>query len=600
MLEPSSLLAFALAAARAAPDVLQPETVRPWVEQMRPAALLLLFLMAVLAAVLGWQDYQRNRLVLHAIRRLELPPSAALVDQELSRLRGRDPAFSLDAFLGEARALFSRVQAARLEGRPPARHEVSDGVWRRAVVEQALERARGRRTLHFDATLREARVVGAFSDPHFDALHVRMVFTSRPAEAGASESAEAARARAGKAEALGAEAWVFLRRPTAKTLEGRAAGKCPNCGAPYEGGAANLCSHCKAILNSGSYGWVLAQTMDYEVYRGPWRQFTGFEEMVERDPGFSPEAIEDRAALLFWKWQHARAARDPRVAARLCAPEMAAELEQEAAALKARKALRWLADARVAGVDLLLLEHDDDEGRDQACVRVRWSGCVAEFPEHSPPRVPRASYATVLTLVRDSGATTDLATGVSSDRCHACKAASDDADSPACQYCGAPREPGAHDFVLRAASSFEQWMARRAEHGEVVEAVSPYVPAFKFADERLRLLQMMAALARADGEVSRGERALIKVCCRRWGVPFPEVREVLDGRAGAPELVLEPGSWPARAFLEALCEMAAIDGVIDSKERALLSRTAKHLGLPIPSLASLRARAEQAPRRARA
>ena len=31
-------------------------------------------------------------------------------------------------------------------------------------------------------------------------------------------------------------AWVFVRRPTAKTLAGQAPGRCPNCGAPYDGG----------------------------------------------------------------------------------------------------------------------------------------------------------------------------------------------------------------------------------------------------------------------------------------------------------------------------------------------------------------------------
>jgi uncharacterized membrane protein YebE (DUF533 family) len=85
---------------------------------------------------------------------------------------------------------------------------------------------------------------------------------------------------------------------------------------------------------------------------------------------------------------------------------------------------------------------------------------------------------------------------------------------------------------------------------------------------------------------------LLKGCCRRWGIDFASVRPVLDGQAPPPEVILEPGSWPARAFLEGLCEAAAIDGVIDATERALLARVAKRLGLEPPTHASLKARAD--------
>lgn len=548
-----------------------------------------------LAMVLAWQDWRRNRIVLRSIRALEVPLSAAKIDEEVAKLKLRDPAFDAAAFVRQAGELFLRVQAARRNGALPPRHEVSDGVYRRAVVEREIEKAQGTRAHEGDLALREARLVGAFSDTHFDALHVRMAFTSRRLDvpAGMGDAEATAKAAAGKVpESLHAEVWVFVRRPSAKTLAGRAPGKCPNCGALFEGGAANLCGHCQAILNSGAYDWVLAQVLDYEVYRGPWRQFTGYEAMVERDPAFSVEAIEDRGALLFWKWVHARSERKVEIARRLCAAELAEVLAAEARDLEARRKRRWIWDVKVAGVDLLLLELDSHENRDEACVRVRWSARVAEYEEQARPTIAPSSFATVLTMVRAAGAKTDVSTGVSSDRCHACRAASQDGDADTCSFCGVKREPGKHDFVLRDARAFEDWMAHRQQQATLEAAVAPYVPAFKFADERLRLLQLMAAMARADGEVGRIERAHLKTCCRRWGVGFDRVRPTLDGEAAPPEGLPEKGSWPARALLEALCDAAAIDGVIDHKERAMLVSVARRLGVEAPTVHALKARAD--------
>lgn len=581
-----------LAAATPAPNVFEQESLAAAFVHWAPAAVAAILLGGLLALVLAYQDWRRNRIVLEAIHKLELPPSASVLAQELAKLKARDPAFDQAGFEQLVTGLFGRVVAARAAGEPPPRHEVSDAVARRATVELALEESQGRRVFHGEPTLREVRTVGAFSDPHFDALHVRVAWTSRPVEAPAkTPAANLSALTSGKSPVLHTEVWVFVRRPTAKTLAGQSPGKCPNCGAPFAGGAANLCTHCKAILNSGAYGWVLAQRLDYEVYRGPWRQFTGFEAMVARDPAFSPEAVEDRAALVFWKWLHARAERRPELARRLATPELLQALQEEAERLARGSKRRWTSDVVVAGVDVLLMDLDTDEGHDEVAVRVRWSGRVAEFGADSPPSMKPASFATVLTLARERGLASSVETGVSSDRCHACKAAFQD-DAVACTYCGAPAEPGRHDFVLRDARPMEDWMAWRQSRATLQQAVVPFLPAFKFVDERRRLLQMIAGVVRADGQVSRAERALVRLCCQRWDIPYGDVLPVLTGEAPAPEVTLPPKSWQARAFLEGLCDAAAIDGYVDGKERGLLATVARRLELEVPTHAALKARAD--------
>ncbi len=539
--------------------------------------------------VLLVQDWRRSKVTFKAIHQLETPASAKLVDQEIARLRKEDRDFDLAAFEQRAQALFARIMDGREKGELPPRHEVSDGVYRRELAMREIEREHGVRLVHTAIHPLEVRTIGAFHDRFFDSLHVRFSFSSRVTELSTGKNLATTRS---PEEQVTTVVWVFVRRPGAKTKKGLPAGSCPNCGAPFSGGATNLCSHCQAIGNSGQYDWVLAQELSFDAYRGPWREFTGLEQMNERDPGFCPEVSEDRAALIFWKWILARTRRDPDQLRRVATPSMLQETAAEAEAYRGRGERRWIWDVQVEGVDLVLIDHDTDEDKDEVCLRVRWRGRVGDFSEGSRPVVPVSSQSTVLTLVRESGVKTDMRTGVSSDRCHKCKAAHGEADTVKCSYCGAPLEPGKHDFVLDGAHGWETWMSVRRQRAEVAKTVEPYLPSFKFADERLRLLQMMAAMARADGRVDSSERALLKLCAKRWGVGFRDVAPMLDCHQ-PPEFDLEPGSWLARSFLEAVITAAAIDGQIDSKERALILRLARRLRIAAPSREALAARAEQ-------
>jgi hypothetical protein len=58
------------------------------------------------------------------------------------------------------------------------------------------------------------------------------------------------------------EVWSFLRHRGAITQPQKAGlieGNCPNCGAPIEINQSANCTHCKALLRSGQYDWVLSE-----------------------------------------------------------------------------------------------------------------------------------------------------------------------------------------------------------------------------------------------------------------------------------------------------------------------------------------------------
>jgi tellurite resistance protein len=91
----------------------------------------------------------------------------------------------------------------------------------------------------------------------------------------------------------------------------------------------------------------------------------------------------------------------------------------------------------------------------------------------------------------------------------------------------------------------------------------------------------MAALAAADGVVDAKERALLRMCARRWSVDWSKVESTLTGGIPAMGLGLDvsPGSTEAFTVLNALVEMAMVDGRIDRRERLMLEHVARRLHL---------------------
>lgn len=527
----------------------------------------------VVALLLFRQDLRRSR-PSRSLARLEQLPTLDRLEQALAGLRQRDPKFDLREVEKQARRLFSLTRAPLESTDALPRTELSDGMFRRMLVQRALWKAEGRPVPAGTPEIDEVRTLGAFAEPAFDSLHVRVQWR----EAGSREE---------RAEVL-----VFVRRPHARTVPVKE-GKCPECGAPYPGGPANLCPFCRAVLNSGEYGWVLSQALELDAYRGPWREFLGVERMIAQDPGFSPECIEDRGALIFWKWIQSRVEQSPDRLLRFSDAHYRARRQERDERLAARGEREWLWQVRLHGVDLLKGVRENEEGFDEVHVRVRWSACHGVVDARWPrPSVPSTSQATVFTLVRTTGALTDLRRGISSDRCPSCNAALTEVEGVRCPFCETPFEPARTDFVLHVAREWEDWVVSQREESQRDRWVNPYLPSFKYPDQRQRLLQAMVAISMADGEVSPIERRLLHRCARRWRLPEAPLRQLLAQPTALPALPLEPGSWMAQSFVDALIAVAAMDGRIASGERKLIDQVCAKLGVAPPLPGALQTRAE--------
>jgi hypothetical protein len=523
-------------------------------------------------------------------------------------LKSKDPRFELEAVLSKVRQLFPALQEAWFKRElTPIRPFLSDATYQRFNVQLQLMAAQGVRDALADVRLQGVQLIGIEQSAWFDSLHIRVSAGMRDTDVPASFSDEQARAAARKVSPESfTEVWTFVRKPGAQTRIGQDLyqGKCPNCGAPYKGGAANTCEYCNAVVNSGNYDWTLSEITQGIEFNRYLSDVRGLRQLRQEDPALSLEILEDRASLVFWKWVDAQSRGDASRMAQVANVEMVSQLGQELETLGKQGQRRVILECAVGAVTTRAFELHP-EGHDLAHVEIRWSARMGVGPANKrPPELPPVPQRWVFTLARKHGAKTNTANGVSTDRCPQCNAPLTSSGASTCDFCGARLGSGEQDWVLAFAFLSETWEARERQRrlsGTSLPSperpVSPgEVPAGAMAEagtdnvldvqERERLLYMMAAIAASDGVVDASERKLLKLCATRWSIPWQNVEMALNSGSTLFTKLLPRGSPEASVFLRNLVQMALVDGRVDRKERRMLQAAAAHLDL-LPQLESM-------------
>lgn len=519
-------------------------------------------------------SWQETSLEVQRLDERRLRP-AADVDQALAQLKQDDPTFELEAFLGRTRKVFLDIQEAWfLRNLDAVRLYMSDGVFRRFTTLLSLMQLEGQRNALADATVLNARLMEVTRTNAFDCLTVRIHASMRDTDVPDSDTDEQARRQAQSSGVADfTELWTFVRRRggQTKTEYDASQGRCPNCGAPFTGGASNKCDYCNSIVNSGNYDWVLSEITQPSEYLPQDRAAPGLDALQAHDPDAAAEILQDRGLLLFWKWLEMWAFADVRRLQKLSTTEALAAFGGEVEAMKTRGKRFVLRVPAVGGTRVAAVESAID-GFDRAHVEIRWSavtgvGNVASFAEPQPQR-------SIVTMVRAAEATTDRGAGLSNERCGNCGAPLSNSDSTACDFCGHDLAGASKEWQLASIVPFEQW------EQPSTAAARPRTEAFATLGERRRLMTILIAVVKADGIIAPSEMRLLKDCAQRWQLPWSEVQMMLEqGVEDAFGNLVPTSSREGRAFLAQMVSAAKVDGQVDRRERALIYETARHLKL---------------------
>jgi hypothetical protein len=375
-----------------------------------------------------------------------IPNAAAWI----SDLRRNDPAFDENVFYSRVRIAFDKIQQAWCaQDLTGVRPFISDAVYERFLLQIAEQRDKGYRDFMEGLQVLDLRMAEIESDGIYDEIGVRIRAVSVDYHISLTTGQRLSGA-AYPEEFV--EIWTFVRRQGAKTRGGPGLieGNCPNCGAAIEMNQSAECAHCKALLRSGEYDWVLTEITQESEWSGVRRKdIPGLEELRRRDPDFNAAGIEDRASVAFWRFATAERLGKVDPLRKVASPAFLKTFEPHLHPQPGQPRL-FRGDDAVGSVQLLGILPGGEYHR--ALVEVTWNGTQYAAGPEGPPRPVggEALFHTILVFFRRADAKTEVGKGISSAHCPNCGAPESGGASNACDFCGTVLTDGAHGWVLDA------------------------------------------------------------------------------------------------------------------------------------------------------
>ena len=483
----------------------------------------------------------------------------------IQQLRIHDAAFDEAAFCKRVETAFFKIQTAWCaQNLKDVQLFLSDGVAERFSLQFAEQREQNYHDQMTSIGIDDLRIADLNSSGVFDEISVRIAAHAVDFRATLSDGR-----RVGGSTAVEpfVEVWSFLRRRGALTdisKPGLIEGNCPNCGAAIVMNETAQCPYCKALLHSGQYDWVLSEiTQQSQWERSSDHPIPGLEVLRQSDDGFSPQALEDRASVIFWR--KASADRIGKIDP-LRKVAVDAFCDRYAPSLKPPR--RYAGDCAVGGAHMVsFIGSDQVEPMDRILAQIRWSGTLMTLDD-SGRRTPGGDLlqTTLLVLGRHPGLRTDADKSISSAHCPNCGAPESQSTENACSACGKVLNDGSRNWVLLQWLGLADPAAQALLAGQRASQIAARAPSHMTG-----LLAWCVKMSIADGRLDPKERALLEQFAAHDSISPDELNRLISAGMRGDLQIPEPASpAEAREWLTAIARIALSDGTLDRREVQLL------------------------------
>ncbi|MBD3277591.1 MAG: hypothetical protein GF388_04760 [Candidatus Aegiribacteria sp.] len=492
----------------------------------------------------------------------------------LASLKQRDPSFTTGKFIQKANKAFIALQNAWSDqDLSKVRQFISDGIDERFSLQIEMQKAEGYRNKMENINIQNTRIVGVYSDSHFDTIHLEITAQADDTDVDLKTGKRIRK----NSSAPFTEYWSFLRKPGVQTLEGKSLveGFCPNCGAPIELSDTGKCENCDSVLTSGQYDWVLAeitQSMEWNVISDTGL-IPGFNRISTADPGFNLQHIEDRTSVIFWRLIKSWFTNDVSDSRKVALPSYIQKFQQQLNNTRSEKDWLFFKDAAVGTVEVQNIVMGAKNRMDRIEVLVKWSGINARRDEDGKVQTTgrKIIRPQVYTLVRKHGVKTPVDQSFRSSHCPGCGAPFEGGASGQCDYCGRSLNDGSQDWVLESVQRFSasRITAKAVDGIERAALVSPEL-----------ILSSMTKAMYADGEVDEKEMETLKSFAARRNISDEELDAILETVKSDQDTLPVPGNKSeAREILSAMARMTLADGKLSRDEKNLLQAFGESQGL---------------------
>jgi hypothetical protein len=355
----------------------------------------------------------------------------------IQQLVANDPMFDELAFCKRVAIAFFKIQDAWCaQSLKDVQLFVSDGVAERYSLQFAEQRDENYREQLESIGIDDLQIVDVDSSGIFDQISVRI----RAHALRSRQSLSDGRPTSGSTSAEPfVEIWSFLRLRGAVTdpaKPGLIEGHCPNCGVAVIMNQTAHCPRCRSLLRNGQFDWVLCEITQLSQWERSFDEsIPGLDKLRQIDVGFSRQALEDRASVIFWRKVMAdRIGKiDPlrKVATDSFCDYYASSLEPPR---------EYAGDCALGGVQMVsFTPASQGEPMDRIVAKIRWSG-KAMMVDADGQRRPRGELfrTNAMVLARKAGARTDVNTSVTSTHCPNCGSPESQSGEIACPSCAEP------------------------------------------------------------------------------------------------------------------------------------------------------------------
>ncbi len=505
-------------------------------------------------------------------RNLNQAQDAVATQTALAKIKQRDPQFTAAALIKKSTSAFIEIQQAWSDqDLSQVRRFISDGVNERFSLQIEMQKKQGIRNNMEDVQVLGTEITSIESDPHFDSIHLKVTAKAKDTDVSIASGKKIRNNYSGTF----VEYWSFLRKPGVQTLAGKGLveGICPNCGAHLELSDSGRCLYCDAVITSGEYDWVLSeitQSIEWSTATDP-SAVPGYTQMLDVDPGFNLQTIEDTASVIFWRYIKSYFENSAEPVKKLATENYSTSLAGSLETVRDGQFHLFFADAAVGAVEVQSINQGTDFDRVQ--VLVKWSAANSWIDHAGKAKSggPKTIRPQIFTLLRKHGVKTLASTQLNSAHCPGCGAPFTGGDSGACEYCGRPLNDGSGAWVLDSIEAFTTARINSA-------GVSPIAGTSSVSTDIL--LMAMASTMYADGVLDDKEMDMLSSFASHRGIASEHLSAII-ATVTQPDAQLPRPANTAEAMeiLKAMVRMSLADGRIDDSEKALLKNYATSAGL---------------------
>ena len=203
-----------------------------------------------------------------------------------------------------------------------------------------------------------------------------------------------------------------------------------------------------------------------------------------------------------------------------------------------------------------------------------------EVPSLIRPAYERSRFKSQdFVLVRRADVQTSSANTLTSSHCPGCGAPQTVNTNGACEYCGAVQNDGSSDWVLEKIQPYFAFAAKSKPSVSKTSAATPVLSTKLSSKDNELLLQCAVAVMMSDGVIDPKEEKALQQMARHRGISDSRLKQLvsdvqINGSVTAPEA---GNGQENREFLKALITMCLADGNVSSGEKALIKSLVTHM-----------------------